>query len=1554
MNSADESRPTVAIIGMAARCPGAKNVAQLWSNLRNGVESITFYSEDELRAAGVPDAVLRLPNYIKAAAPLEGMDLFDAEFFNYSAREAEFMDPQQRVFLECAVEALESAGIDPRRHEGAIGVFAGEGPTIYMNMIFRDPSVTAGVARQLALIGNDKDYLATRTSYKLGLRGPSVTVQCACSTSTVAAHLAFQSLMSRECDVALAGGISFNWLHKCGYHFTEGGILSKDGHTRPFDAEASGTVFADGVAIVVLKRTEDAVADGDNIEAIILGSAVNNDGSTKVGFTAPSIDSQAAVIAEAMAVSGVSPESIGFVEAHGTGTALGDPIEVEALQQVFRSATDAKQFCALGSLKSNIGHLNTVSGVAGLIKAAKSVKIGEIPPNLNYTTPNPKIDFVNSPFFVPTQLTKWPIQGTRRAGVSSFGIGGTNTHIIIEEPPPVISGETARSLHVALLSAKNATALDAACARLTEHLRANPDENIADICHTLAAGRSLYPFARIAICRNVQEVIEALSSNDASAVIGGQRSAAGLPVTFLFPGQGSQHVNMGAELYSEEPVFRRELDNCADLLRAHLGHDLRTLLFAARDAEKEIEEMLRSTQFAQPAIFAISYALAKLWISLGVGPAASLGHSIGEFVSACLAEVFSLEDALRAVAARGRLMQSVPPGSMLAVMAPAQQIEMLLPGSISLAAINTPNATVASGPTDEIAALEQKLRAVGISATPLHTSHAFHSSMMDTAVAPFVEVMHGIRLSAPQLPYISNVTGDWITDEQATDPAYWGQHLRSTVQFCKGLTTIHDQLPGVFLEVGPGRNLTTLARSLVGDVPGTLIQASLPHATARGHGEAKAMLRTCAELWLAGMPIDWTSRYEGERRIKRVLPTYPFERRRYWIAEEQQRPRQGAGGHAAGAIGKAGVASGVRRVPDFLMETVTWRRVQYATPPRSAAKRAEPLWLLFNPTEKIDRRLAAILRQRGGAVTVVEKGPKYRVFPGRRIVLDPTREADLVKACGAVIEATSKRQRLQVVYFCERTPLRKPELVEARYRKDIDDKLNIPIMLTRSLMQAGKPENIAVTYITREGQQITGTETIDPTMALPIGPCLASMREYPRLACQVIDISAEVANPKALAERLAADLSDPVTSRVTAYRGNSRWRREFQAIPPALINNVSAPLRRHGVYLIAGGLGDLGLAISQHLARAYKATVILISRTPVPPREEWSAILERGTDEDRVVRMIRGIARIESAGGKVMVGAADVTNLAQMRAVVRVATKKFGTIHGAIHAAGISGTTPIGLKTVEELDQVMRPKLVGLAVLEQLFANRKLDFLVLFSSVAALWGREGQVDYAAANAYLDSYAIGVCGKARWPVISINWGTWREVGMAVNTRRLRPGEAKPRALNFGLLTAEGIRAFKQALVARHPQVIARKPPAAAAPARTAQVRPGARTAQVPKTAPVIAARQSHPRPALAQAYRAPETELQSALAAMWIEFLRTAPVGLDDNFFELGGHSLMALQLLPRIREKYQIPLEPREFFTNATVAKIAALIEDKLLTEIEEMGKQEKTLSAQAVPTAAE
>ena len=1517
--------PRIAIIGMSLRCPGAANVDEFWSNLKNGVESISFFSDDELRQAGVAEAVLKLPTFVKAAAPLKGLDLFDADFFKYSAREAEFIDPQQRVFLECAVEALETAGVDPTRTTGSIGVYAGEGQTLYGYQILPDRSII-GIDRQMAVIGNDKDYLATRTSYKLGLRGPSITVQCACSTSTVAVHLAIQSLVSHETDLALAGGVSVSWLRgRGGYHFVEGGILSRDGHTRAFAADATGTVFADGVGLVVLKRYEDAVADGDNIEAVILGSAVNNDGAAKVSYTAPGIDGQSAVFAEAVAVAGVSPDSIGYIEAHGTGTALGDPIEIAALQRVFRMHTDRKQFCGIGSHKSNIGHLNTISGLAGMMKAARCVQTGELPPSLHFDKPNPKIDFGDSPFFVPTELTAWKGTGPRRAGISAFGIGGTNTEIIIEEPPPAFSDPTARTMHVAIVTAKNATALDAASERLAKHLRSHPHEAIADVCHSLSNGRTLYPHARLAVCTDAADAARAFETGDPSCVVSGTRSGAGQPVTFLFPGQGSQHVFMGRELYRDEPVFRQQLDRCADVLKRELGLDIRTLLYPEKADEQTAEDQLRSTQFAQPAIFSVSYAAAKLWMSMGVRPAMALGHSIGEFVAACLAEVMSLDDALRAVAARGRLMQGMPTGSMLAVMSPVDEVAPLLPPSISTAAVNTPAACVVSGPTEDIAALERDLAARGVAATLLHTSHAFHSAMMDPAVGPFVEVMRGIALKAPKLAYISNVTGDWITDEQATDPAYWGEHLRAAVQFHKGLTAIDDQVGTAFLEVGPGRALGNLAKALVGESGSRLVQSSLPAASARGSGELKTFLRAAAELWLAGVPVDWSERYKGERRLKRPLPTYPFARQRYWAIGQDKQPAIAAQTTAQPhrATGQAAGATS-----DYVMETVTWKRVQYPGAEAFGPEEQARTWLVFLSGDDFDRQFADLLVASSAKVTVVERGAEFRRIDAAHVVLDLSREADLDTVCSTALKGLAGEERLQVVYFCHPSKPRPAAAVASDYRREVDDKINAPISIIRSLTGSADAKSIALTVVTREAHAILGTESIDPMMALPIGPCLAGSHEYPGLRCTVIDVASDAATAHDLARQLVGDIPQPAPSVVTAYRGRVRWARALEPIPAFLMDHPRAALRMDGVYLVTGGLGDLGLALSRHLAKRYRAKLVLVSRTPLPERSEWSRIKADAQDDHRIVRMIRGIERIEAAGGDVLIGAADVSDLDQMRALVRAAYDRFGAIHGVIHAAGISGSTPIGLKTADEVDGVLHPKILGLAVLEQIFADRSLDFLALFSSTSAIWGNVGQADYSAANAYLDAYAIRSPGRAKWPVVSIDWDNWREVGMAINTLRSVPGREKPKHLKVGLSTAEGLRAFGQALVSRHPQVIAR-----AAPQRqlAGNGRVGAGNGVKAPSAPAAKPKANrYPRPALAAPYRAPQSEVEVTLTALWTDLLMIDPIGLDDNFFELGGHSLLALQLLPRIRDAYRVTVDAKELFANPTTGTLAAQIRDKL------------------------
>jgi phthiocerol/phenolphthiocerol synthesis type-I polyketide synthase E len=983
----------IAIVGLAGRFPGANNVADFWANLKNGVESISTLSDDELRQVGISEDVLKDPSYVKASSSISGMELFDAEFFKYSAREAELIDPQHRIFLECAVEALENANCDPQRFDGAIGVFAGSGLSAYLLLVLNEQHAAGAhkdavaVNRALAIQGNDKDYLATRVSYKLGLRGPSLSVQTACSTSLVTVHLASQSLLSGECDLALAGGISIHGsLKRGGYHYVEGGILAHDGHCRPFDAQANGTVFGEGAGIVALKRLQDALAGGDHIHAVIRGSAVNNDGSMKVGYTAPSVDGQASVIAEALAVGGISPETIGYIEAHGTATRLGDPVEVEALHQVFRTAA-GRHSCALGSVKSNIGHLNTAAGVTGLIKAVLCVEHGEIPASLNFSDPNPAIDFANSPFYVPSALGCWPeTRWPRRAGISSFGIGGTNAHVVVEQAPEQKPGLTKRSLHLALITAKQAPALEQACMRLADHLAAGFNGDIADVCHTLSAGRPLHRCTRFAVARDTRDLADALAAGETGRTATAIRSESVQPIMFLYPGQGSQQIQMGRHLYAEEPVFREQIDHCAEALKPHLRLDLRTLLFP--DTNDQAGALLRNTEYAQPAIFAVSYALAKLWLSLGLSPKAALGHSIGEFVAACLAGVFSLADGLRITAARGRLMQSLPAGAMLAVAAPAHQVASFL-SECAIAADNGPEACVASGPTEGIAALQRMLAARDIAATLLHTSHAFHSPMMQAVVTPFAEFMTGIDLKPPRSPYISNVTGDWITDAQATDPTYWGRHLVETVQFHKGLRTLLSAGASILLEVGPGTALARLARAIVDDSSTTLIKSSLP-PPGNAEEEVRAWLLTAAELWQAGAPIDWTHRYEGERRRKLQLPNYQFERQKYWIGSDRlptgSEPEQAASPPS-----------------DSLLHTVTWKRIDHLGPSSACIDEAGR-WLVFTCGRRLERDFVGVLRDRGQKTVVVDKAAnkRFKSLRNDHFVLNPVRESDLQRLFAAL------------------------------------------------------------------------------------------------------------------------------------------------------------------------------------------------------------------------------------------------------------------------------------------------------------------------------------------------------------------------------------------------------------------------------------------------------------------------------------------------------------------------------------------------------------------------
>ncbi len=877
---------SIAIIGMAGRFPGAGNIREFWENLKNGIDSIHELTDEELRDAGVSDEVFSNPAYVRRIGLCKDTDMFDAEFFGIHAREAEVIDPQHRFLLECAWEAFEDAGYTPGQVPGLTGVYVGCGMNKYLiNYIAGNQEIENTVGDYQIMIGNAPDYIATRISYKLDLRGPSVSLYTACSTSLVAIHTASQSLLTYQCDMALAGGCTLKFPHNTGFLFKEGHILSPDGYCRAFDEKSSGTVWGEGAGIVLLKRLSEAIQDGDSIYAIIKGTAINNDGSGKVGFTAPSVEGQARAITLAHMLAEIQPESISYIETHGTGTPLGDPIEIAGLKQAFsRNGEIAGKTCALGSVKTNIGHLDTAAGVTGLIKTALALKNSTLPPSLHFTAPNPKLGLEKTPFYVNTTFQPWNTEALpRRAGVSSFGIGGTNAHAVLEEAPNSPEEESNNQHHVFLFSARSPDALEIATGNFCNFLRESDPPAIADIAYTLQAGRKHFPYRCALVGSSITTVIDRLDPLDSRFTAIGNTGNINQNVVFMFSGQGTQYPRMAAQLYKSYKVFSEQVDYCADKLKPQLNIDIRDILFPAESGIETAADTLSQTQFTQPALFTIEYSLARLIMSWGVQPSAMIGHSIGEYVAACLSGVFTLDDTLNLIANRARMMQNQPTGAMLSISATREIFQPFLTDETEIALVNGPGIFVVGGPLEAIDILAEKLDMNKIVYRRLHTSHAFHTAMMEHVCKPLEEIIAAIPKSNPQIPFISNVSGTWITPAQANNPQYWSSHLRSTVHFSEGISELlRTQPDSIFIEIGPGNSLCTLTgHHTTPEKPARVIQ-TLPHAK-QHQSDVELFLLTLGTLWTYGIAIDWQQYYKCEHRKRVHLPTYPFERQRYFI-----------------------------------------------------------------------------------------------------------------------------------------------------------------------------------------------------------------------------------------------------------------------------------------------------------------------------------------------------------------------------------------------------------------------------------------------------------------------------------------------------------------------------------------------------------------------------------------------------------------------------------------------------------------------------------------------
>ena len=1541
------SRPPqgIAVIGMAGRFPGARNVDQYWQNLCDGVESITELSDEELLAHGVPPELVADPSYVKSRGVLDNIDRFDAGFFGYSPTEATYMDPQQRVFLECAWEAVESAGYDPPRYAGRVGVYAGAklNAYLYFNLHANYEDVWT-IENFMPFVGNQVEYLTSRVAYKLGLEGPAVAVQSACSTSLVAIHMASQALLAGEVDMALAGGVCINLPQECGYRCQVGSMLAPQRHCRAFDAAADGTKPGNGAGVVLLKRLDEALRDGDQVLGVILGTAANNDGSRKAGYTAPSPDGQAEAVARALRAADVDPASITYVEAHGTGTPLGDPTELTGLTKAFRQGTRQRGYCAVGSVKPNIGHLEMASGVAGLIKAVLALHHAAIPPTLHFERPNPKFDFAKSPFYVNTALTPWRTDGRpRRASVSAFGFGGTNAHVIIEESPAIEPSGPSRPLQVLPLSAKTETALATMTTNLREHLIHHPELPLADVAYTLQVGRQAFAHRRICVCRDTNDAVAALEQPSAACLPDGFHEGISPPVVFLFAGHGAQSVNMASGLYRDEPVFREHVDRCAEILGPLLGYDLREVLFPKGDPDAATA-MLQNTDTAQLALFTIEYALARLWMAWGIRPHAMLGHSMGEYVAACLANVFSLQDALGLVAAYGRLVADIPPGAMLAVSMTEDQLLPLLSEPLGLAAVNSPKKCVVSGPVDAIESLRQRLAGQRVPCHALDVPRAFHSWMMDAILPAYRECLEQVELRPPEIPYISSPTGDYIRAYEAVDPEHWVRHVRRPVRFADGVGRLVGK-PRLFLEVGPGTALSTFVRQHPNRAEEVRVVASLPHATAAGD-DSESLQRAVGQLWLAGREPDFAAMHAGTRRRRVALPTYPFERKRYWADANPYDAPQG---------GRKTSAS-LNKKPDLAdwFYLPAWNRE--ALPPGTPSPDADDTasrWLFFVDEGRLATRLVERLEAEGRRCIAVRIGERFEQVDQRTFRIVPACAEDYQTLFDTLAAQGPLPDRLVHLWTAPSPEHTENAELDASTVATWQDRAFFSLMhLAQAIGSQRFDGNVRLDLVTAGVHDVTGNEQLCPENATILGPSLVIPREYPQVICRCLDMDPRDIGDASDATlgQILAELRAETDIPLVAYRGGYRWVQGLQPIrvePPA---NGAASLRERGVYLITGGLGGIGLRLAAFLAETARARLVLLSRSGLPDRTQWESYLAEKPDDDPTGRKIRKMLDFEQRGAEVMVLRADITEPTAMRQAVAQAVERFGTIHGVIHAAGLPGGGIMQLKSREAAARVLRPKIQGTLALADALQDISLDFFTLCSTNYSIVGVFGQVDYAAANAFLNAFAHAASRRGR-PTTSILWDAWNDVGMAakeaapaadhggedgngtiggngqtasdvgsLGTNHDAAAVANRHVAFDGMEPEQGIDIFRRLMATSlGPQVsiCVRDLPALieygatlAAGEELRQDKPGAK---------------KQPRPATTAPYTAPRNDLEQRLAAIWQEALGIEKVGIHDNFLELGGDSVLAITVLTKANSA-GIAISPSQMFEHQTIAEQSTLV----------------------------
>jgi len=1514
----------IAVIGMAGRFPGAGDIKSFWDNLKNGVESIRFFSREELLEEGVEEAAINDPTYVRAHAYLENKEYFDSAFFNYRSDEAKMLDPQTRLLHECVWQAMEDAGYDLNTYKNRIGLFTGTTPNLnwlnYTTLVNRNGLIDEFSASLL----RDAGMSNTRISYLLNLRGPSLSVYTACSTSLVAIHQACNSLLLGECTIAMAGGASVSNFSKRGYFYRDGMILSKDGHCRVFDAASSGTVGGEGVGLVVLKKLQHALADKDNILAVIKGTGINNDGNEKVGYTAPGVNGQIEAILMARKMAGIEPESISYIEAHGTGTKLGDPVEVGALQRAFGESK--MKYCALGSVKSNIGHLDAAAGVAGFIKATLALKNREIPPSLHFTTLNPEINFDRTPFYVNATHKKWhndkyPL----RAGVSSFGIGGTNAHIILEEAPEQAVSSPGRASQLLVFSAKTATALEKNMENFRTYLEENDETELADIAYTLQIGRAAFSYRKMMVCHSKKDAIGQLAldrvGNNPPSKVDLVRS----PVIFMFSGQGSQYVNMCYGLYKNESVFREEADRCFELAKKISGKDLASVVFM-EEAPAEGHK-IDDTEFTQPVLFILEYALARLLTSWGIKPDAMIGHSIGEYVAACLSGVFSLEDALTLVIKRGELMQQAPAGLMLSIVVPENELTPLLAGhsSISLAAVNSPSSCVVAGDETSIHNFRSLLESKGYKNKVIRTSHAFHSWMMDGILQKFDKVVAGVKIHRPQIPFVSNLSGKYVTGEELNAPDYWVRHLRQTVLFSKGTETLLKNDNAVFIEVGPGKALSTFVRSHPLRKREHKVINLVRHPEEREE-DLYYMLSGIGELWLNGNQPDWNGFYSRESRRRVSLPTYAFDKIAYTgnvdafklIVNELQ-----------------GVPQAFNKGIQHSIHGSGWRHSQS---PDTATEqdRATPV-LVVSGKESFGAFLAGSLRSSGQRIIEVRPGDSFRSLEEDVFTASLTSSGDWMALWNYI-----EQQKIDLHHIIYCTALTgSPEI---KGYDDREEKLNDGYLglsfLAKSIENSGHPGKKYLTVINNYLARVTSEDEIDPLKAPIHGPVQVIPLEMRNVKCKMIDIPYPFHNDAEWKDLLSGIINEVFfddDEHFVAYRHKERWVPSYQVLSENEKLRSGLAIVKGGTYMITGGMGGMGLTIANDLMSRHGAHVIIVHRSDFPERSKWEEWLLANGTEDAVSKKIRQLMNMEDTGSRIELFRLDISVEKEVRDFFGQIQQQHPKINGLIWAAGEVDFGGIILnREKEDFLQYTLSKINGVLLFEKYMDFRSLDFIALFASIGNVIHQTkfGQVAYNAANKFLETYPGYATKKFGISAFTINWSDWLDVGMTFRTvmRQIKSNDVNliNSHIPYPITPKEGIDIFHACLQGKGSVFSIHKGSLSETIALHRKELADSREIRVdplPSTGP--AGKESG--------------STEERLIAIFSLFFDKADVRPEDDFFEMGGDSLKVLTIIYRIQKEFDVELSVKDIFSRSSIRELSMYI-DLINLKMEE-GKDEVEFS---------